>query len=274
MFKGNYNFFEYKYNIVGYNGQDYGSFAQYLYLIISIILLITLLMLLRKSSKEKVLKIIRYTGIFLVLFYIGKTTWESVYDIKLTGRFNTGLLPFDTCSIIMYASLIAGFSKSKLKKYAECWLCTGGVIGGIATMLFLTAFKYYPFLSFGAFYSMIWHFLMVFIGLLILVTKYIDINYSTIINGYLFHLFFSLIIIPIDFIYNYDFMLYLNLGGIPFFEDIATKFTELNMQILNPILMLILYFIAFNIVLIIPLIIKKKTSTSYYSNQDQSIVNL
>ena len=274
MFKGNYNFFEYKYNIVGYNGQDYGSFAQYLYLIISIILLITLLMLLRKSSKEKVLKIIRYTGIFLVLFYIGKTTWESVYDIKLTGRFNTGLLPFDTCSIIMYASLIAGFSKSKLKKYAECWLCTGGVIGGIATMLFLTAFKYYPFLSFGAFYSMIWHFLMVFIGLLILVTNYIDINYSTIINGYLFHLFFSLIIIPIDFIYNYDFMLYLNLGGIPFFEDIATKFTELNMQILNPILMLILYFIAFNIVLIIPLIIKKKTSTSYYSNQDQSIVNL
>ena len=78
MFKGNYNFFEYKYNITGYTGQDYGSFAQYLYLIISAILMITLLIILRKSSREKVLKIIRYVGIFLTIFYISKTTWESV----------------------------------------------------------------------------------------------------------------------------------------------------------------------------------------------------
>ena len=151
MFKGNYNFFEYKYNIIGYTGQDYGGFAQKLYLIISVILMIILLVSLRKSSKEKVLKIIRGISIFLILFYIGKTTWESIYDIKLSGSFNTGLLPLDTCSIPMLAGLIAGFGKGKFKKYAECWLCTGGIVGGFATMLFLNAFKYYPFLSFGAF---------------------------------------------------------------------------------------------------------------------------
>ena len=140
MFRGNYNFFEYKYNIVGYTGQDYGGFAQKLYLIISVILMVILLISLRKSSKEKVLKIIRGISIFLILFYIGKTTWESVYDIKLSGSFNTGLLPFDTCSIPMLAGLIAGFGKGKIKKYAECWLCTGGIVGGFATMLFLNAF--------------------------------------------------------------------------------------------------------------------------------------
>ena len=168
MFTGNYNFFDYKYNIAGYTGQDYGSVAQYIYLGISVVLLVALLVLLRKSSKERVMKIIKGTSIFMIVLYIAKTTWESIYDIKLSGSFNTGLLPLDTCSIIMYAGLLAGFCKGKIGKAASSWLATGGVVGGIATMLYLNAFKYYPFFSFGAFYSMIWHFLMVFLGLLLI----------------------------------------------------------------------------------------------------------
>lgn len=257
MFKGNYNFFDYKYNIPGYTGQDFGGSAQIIYLITSIILITALLIILRKSSKEKVLKIIRITSVFLLLFYIAKTSWESIYDIKITGSFNTGLLPLDTCSIIMLAGLISGFSKGKIKEYADCWLATGGVVGGISNMLFLNAFKYYPFFSFGAFYSMIWHFLMVFLGLLLMITKYINIEYKTIIKGFLFHLVISLIIIPIDFIYNFDFMLYKNLGGVPIFEDIASNLTSKGLQFINPIMMIALYFIAFNIVLIIPITIKK-----------------
>ena len=257
MFKGDYNFFDYKYNINGYSGQDFGGFAQQLYLIVSIFLIVILLILMRNLSKDKVLKIIRIISVFLLIFYIGKTAWESFYDIKLSGSFNTGLLPFDTCSIVMYAGLIAGFAKGKIKKYAECWLTTGGIVGGIAAMLFLNAFKFYPFFSFGGFYSMLWHFLMVFLGLLLIVTNYVEMKYSSIIYGFLFHLGISLIVIPIDFIYNFDFMLYLELGGVPIFEDIASKFSIMHLQFLNPIMMLLLYFIAFNIVFLIPLGIKK-----------------
>ena len=249
MFTGNYNYFDYKYNITGYTGQDYGSVAQYVYLCISVVLLIVLLVLLRKSSKEKVLKIIKGTSIFMIVLYIAKTTWESIYDIKLSGSFNTGLLPLDTCSIIMYAGLLAGFCKGKIGKAASSWLATGGVVGGVATMLYLNAFKYYPFFSFGAFYSMIWHFLMVFLGLLLIVTKYVDIKFSTVLYGFMFHFIISLIVIPLDFIFNWDFMLYLNLGGVPIFEDIASKLTAQNLQFLNPILMLVLYFIAFGIII-------------------------
>ena len=251
MFRGNYHFFDYKYNIVGYTGQDFLAFPQYLYLVISFVIMIILLVRLRKISMEKVHKIIKYISVFLVIFYISKTTWESIYDIEKFGSFNTGLLPFDTCSLIMIAGLISSFSKGKLKKYTDSWLVTGGIIGGLATMFVLNAFKYYPFLSFGAFYSMIWHFLMVFMGLLLIVTGYVNMDYKTVIRGFLFHLVFSLIIIPIDFIFNFDFMMYLNLGGIPFFEGIATYLTSVNLQILNPLLMLSLYFFAFHIPFII-----------------------
>ena len=257
MFRGDYNFFDYKYNITGYNGQDYGGVAQYLYLAVSIVLLIFLLIYFRKSSKAKVLKIIRIISIFLVLFYLGKTTWESIYDIKFEGSFNKWLLPFDACSMIMLAGMISSFAKGKIKKYSDAWIATGSIVGGIATMVHLNAFKYYPFFSFGAFYSMIWHFLMVFIGLILIVTKYVEISYKTVIKGFAFHFGVSIVVILIDFIFDFDFMMYKHLGGIPIFEGIASKLTEKGLIILNPFLMLILYFIAFNIVFMIPLLIKK-----------------
>ena len=257
MFNGNYNFFDYKSNIEGYTGQHFGSIYQYIYLGISIVLLVALLILLRKSSKEKVLKIIRIVSIFMIIFYIGKTTWESIYDIERFKEFNYNLLPFDTCSIIMLAGILSGFGKGKLKDLSTCWLATGCIVGGIANMLFLNAFKFYPFFSFGAFYSMIWHFLMVFIGLLLIVTRYVDMKYKDILKGYLFHLLISIVVIPMNFIFNFDFMLYKDLGGVPFFNGIATNLTANNLQFLNPIMMLIIYFIAFNIIYLITYGIKR-----------------
>jgi len=257
VFRGDYNFFDYKYNIAGYSGQDFGSFPQYLYLGLSLILLIVLLVCLRKSKKEKIQKIIRIVGIFLIVFYIGKTTWESYYDIKLNDGFNYYLLPFDTCSFIMLTGLLSGFCKGKIKEYSDAWIATGCIVGGIANMLFLNAFKYYPFISFGAFYSMLWHFLMVFMGILLIVTNYVPIEFKTACKGFIFHFILSLVVIPIDFIFDFDFMLYKNLGGVPIFENIATNLTNKHLGFINPIMMLCLYFIAFNIIILIAMLVKR-----------------
>ena len=54
MFTGNYGFFDYKYNISGYSGQDYGGLAQYVYLAISVVVLAGLLIALRKTPRERV----------------------------------------------------------------------------------------------------------------------------------------------------------------------------------------------------------------------------
>lgn len=259
MYQGDYNFFDYKYNISGYEGQDYGGIAQYVYAILSIILIIILVSIFRKLSQEKITKIIKYTGIFMILFYLIKTTWESIYDIKLFHNFNIGLLPFDSCSIVMLSLILSGFTKGKLKDISTSWLMTGSIVGGISTLLYLNAFKYYPFLSFGAFYSMIWHFLMIFIGILIIASKYQDFNYHTVLKGFLFHLLISFVVIPIDFIFDFDFMMYHYLGGIPIFEDLATKLTSLNLTFLNPLLMLLLYFVAFNIIYLGYVLIKRIT---------------
>ena len=253
FFTGDYGFFEYKYNIEGYNGQDFGGVPQKTYLAASFVLMTVLLIALRKMSRDSVRKFLRIIGVFMVLFYISKTGWETVYDVRFDGRFNNGLLPLDTCSLIMPAALLAGFGKGKLKKIAEGWLMTGCIVGGFANMLFLNAFKYYPFFSFGAFYSMTWHFLMVFTGLLLYVTDYTEPDYSVVLYGFLFQFAASLIVIPVDFIYDFDFMLYRDLGGVPIFEDVASGLTARGLRFLNPLLMTELYFAAFNLIFFIVL---------------------
>ncbi len=258
MFTGDYGFFDYKYNIPGYSGQDYGGPAQYVYLGVSAVLLVLLLFALRRSSGQRVRRTLGWLGVFLTLFYIGKTAWESYYDITLSGAFNTWLLPFDACSFIMPAGILAGFSKGRVQRAAESWVATGGVVGGIANMLFLRALYYYPFFSFGAMYSMIWHFLMVFMGVLVLVTRRPPLRFSLVLSGFAFHLAASVIVIPIDFIFGFDFMLYRELGGVPFFEGVASSLTERGMGFLNPVLMLALYFAAFTLIWAIAALFKNR----------------
>ncbi len=260
MFRGDYHFFDYKGNIDGYSGQDFGfgGMAQNVYLIVSAVLLVGLLIALRRTRKETVRRIIGCLGIFLTLFYIAKTSWETYYDVQFFGEFNQGLLPLDTCSIIMPAGILAGFAKGKLQRMAECWVATGGIVGGLANMLFLNGLKYYPFFSFGAFYSMIWHLLMVFMGLLVIVTERDRVRFSMVTDGFLLHFIVSAFVIPFDFIRGFDFMLYRDLGGVPFFESVASGFTERGMQFLNPVLMLALYFAAFTLIWLLSAGIKNR----------------
>ena len=258
MFTGNYGFFDYKKNIAGYTGQDYGAFPQYLYLAISVVLLTGLLIAFRKTPKEKVRRFLGALGIFMTLLYIVKTAWESFYDVRFNGSFNFWLMPFDTCSVIMPAAILAGFARGRVQRAAECWIATGGIVGGFATMLFLNAFKFYPFLSFGAFYSMLWHFLMVFAGLLVLVTERPPVRFSIVTNGFLFHAAASVIVIPIDFIWGFDFMLYRDLSGVPFFEGVASRLSGAGLGYLNPVLMLIIYFAVFCVIFLIAAGIKNR----------------
>lgn len=256
MFTGDYGFFDYKYDIPGYSGQDFGGPAQWLYLALSALLIVLLLLALRKAPPERIRRIVGFTGVFLTLLYLGKTCWESVYDIRRSGAFNTYLLPLDSCSIVMPAAILAGFGRGRAQRSAACWLATGGIVGGLGAMVRLNAFRYYPFFSFGAFYSMLWHLLMVLLGLLLAATEPACADERTVRRGFLFHLLFSLIVIPVDFLFGFDFMLYRELGGLPVFEDVAARLRASGLSFLNPLLMLALYLLAFWLVSGLPRLLR------------------
>lgn len=148
-----YRFFDYKYNIVGYHGEHFGSACQTVYLVGTVILAMLLAILLRRVKKETVRRAVGWIGVFMTVLYVVKTLWESHFDVATGRGFNDYLLPFDTCSILMWAAMIAGFCKGWFSDWAQKWLVTLGFVGGFANALFLQALKYYPFFTFGALYS-------------------------------------------------------------------------------------------------------------------------
>ncbi len=242
LFTGDYHFFDYKYDIAGYAGQDAGGMAQALFLVVSLAVLVLLLTLLRKTPEEKARRIVGWLGVFLTALYAGKTIWESCYDIARSGAFNTGLLPLDLCSLIMPAGILTGFGRGKVRQMAAAWVSTGGILGGLATMVQLNALRYYPMLSFGALYSMLWHFLMVFMGALLCVTASSRPGPDRVLHGFRFHLLFSALVIPVDYLYGFDFMFYREMSGLPLLSGVAASLAQHRMALLTPVLMLMVYF--------------------------------
>ena len=247
MFSGNYGFFDYKGSIIGYTGQDYDGYGRLIYLIGSIVLLLVLLIVFRKAKRRTINIYLKVLGITMTCLYLGKTIWESYYDITVGSEhaFNLGILPFDTCSLIMYAGLLAGFAKGKLKKLADSRLITGCLVGGVSNLLFLQALKYYPFWTFGAMYSMFWHFIMVFTALWLLITNYCKLEFETLICASIFHFVFSIPVIIFDYITQFDFMLYYRAGGAPLISMLGDKMNEIHMNWVTTIVMVITYFALF-----------------------------
>ena len=244
MFTG-YSFFDYKYDIPDYNGYDYDHFGRYLFLIIASVTILVAVILLRKMKREHIVTYLKVMAITMTALYITKTTWETIHDIQHDGAFNMYLLPFDTCSMLMFASFFAGFGKGKVQSLGASWLATGGIVGGLSNLLFLQALHYYPFFTFGAFYSMLWHWVMVFTGVLLLVTNFVPSHFSTLLYAFLFHMGFSLIVIPFDYIRDMDFMMYRYAGGIPLIEDLVKPWAENHLNFLVTMVMIVVYFALF-----------------------------
>ncbi|MBQ2494465.1 MAG: YwaF family protein [Bacilli bacterium] len=246
MFSG-YGFFDYKYNIPGYHGQDYDNGGRFLYLGISLGLLAILLTIfaIKKPKKEAIVWYLRISGIAFTLLCIIKTTWESYFDITTGPGFNVYILPLETCSMIMPCAIIAGFAKGKVKDCAEAWLVTGNIVGGISNLLFLRALLYYPFFTFGAMYSMLWHFYMVFTGLFLWITGYVKPKWKLILYAMIPHLAFSVVVIPVNYIWNCDFMLYRTAGGAPLIEDLSITLYSKGIGWLTTPIMVIVYAILF-----------------------------
>jgi len=223
----NYSFFDYKYFIEGYHGEHYGSTYQTVYLIATIAFSLLLSVLLRKTKKETVKSTVGIIGIVVTVLYIAKTLWESHYDVATGRGFNTYLLPFDTCSIVMWAAIIGGFGKGWFADWARKWLCTLGFVGGFSTAMYLYAFKYYPFFTFGAFYSMLWHAAMVFIAWWLLISGTVHMEWSDILRAFGFHAVFSVLPIAINLCVSHmNWMFYDNADDLPLVNVLSAPYTN------------------------------------------------
>lgn len=130
------------------------------------------------KTREDVKKIIK--GCTIVLWILE----AIIISFKLaTGdpKNVNNYVPLYYCSMLLYAGALSSFAKNKLKRVGEVFLATGGIIGGIVFITYpSTSLPMYPMLHIVSIHSFLFHGIMVYLGLLINMTNYIEIKSSDI----------------------------------------------------------------------------------------------
>lgn len=130
-------------------------------------------------NKKDTHKIIRNCTIFIwiceVIIIIFKIS------VRRTKNLNE-YVPLYYCSLLLYAGGLSSFGKGKLKRAGNVFLATGAIVGGLIFILFpSTSLPMYPMIHLVSIYSFIFHGIMIYLGLLINITNYIELEKKDII---------------------------------------------------------------------------------------------
>jgi len=157
-----------------------GLFSMEHFILIAITVVGIIIALKYTVNKKNTKKIIQNCTIFIWIFEIIIMSFK----IAVAGTKNVNnYLPLYYCSILLYAGLLSSFGKGRIKRIGDVFLATGGVIGGIVFLIFpTTSLLTYPMFHLVSMYSFIFHGIMVYLGLLINVTNYIELEKKDIIN--------------------------------------------------------------------------------------------
>ena len=150
------------------------------HLILIIVTLILIIIALRYTvNKKDIKKIIKRCTIFVWIFEV------IIISFKIStggiGHVNNWV-PLYYCSLLLYAGGFSSYGKGRLKRLGDVFLATGGIAGGIIFILFpFTSLPTYPMFHLVSIHSFIYHGVMLYLGLLVNITNYIELEKKDII---------------------------------------------------------------------------------------------
>ncbi len=150
------------------------TIGHFILIVITIIGIIFALKKSVKKSRKEIHRIIKYITIIACILEVIKI----IFSIKQNSfkAVNT-YLPLYYCSILLYAGLLSSFAKGKLKRAGDVILATGTLIGGIVFIIYpSTSLPMYPAFHFLSLHSFLFHGSMVYLGVLLNKTRYVEIK--------------------------------------------------------------------------------------------------
>ncbi len=167
----------------------------------------------RKLKEGTILKMTRIIAIVVTCLETGKIIIQHVNG---EGALIDHWIPLYFCSMFIYATYMAGFGKGIIRDLGKAFIGTGGIIAGLCFLLFpTTSFTMYPLFHYFCLYSMIYHSLMVFLGITYLLNGIEKIEKKSFIYHVVFCTFFCVIAIIVNAIWDTNFMFLKRAGNIP-----------------------------------------------------------
>ena len=167
------NFFTHKDKLAPAEELPGTMFSTLHFIVAGILLAIVIIFAILICKKEKFIKpVFGVLWVMVVVLEIVKIVWESTTGNKVYLEV-TGILPLYPCSIFMYVMPFAIWGKGKFKQMACSYVCTLGLLGALVNFLYpMTVLFRYSIISFSAMHSMIYHAVMLFTCLTMLISKY------------------------------------------------------------------------------------------------------
>ncbi len=126
------------------------------------------------KTKKEVHQIIMQVTIIMCILEIIKIIF-NIHQNSLKAV-NT-YLPLYYCSMLLYAGIFSSFAKGTLKRVGDVFLATGSIVGGIVFIIYpSTSLPMYPFFHFLSIHSFLFHGSMVYLGILVNKTRYIELK--------------------------------------------------------------------------------------------------
>lgn len=189
----------------GYTGEDRMSVKQFLVSGFLLIIIIYFSVYLRSKNKKQVFKVYQIIWFILVPLEIIKITYSSYFDIINGEAFNWGgILPFYTCSMILFFLPVMIWSKNKeLQKYCISFFSTIGIAAGMSNFIYLSTAGFAPIFSFTCFHSYFYHGSLVFVGISLIITKIFVLRWNVIYEAMIPTLIFSIPTTIINYVIYY-----------------------------------------------------------------------
>lgn len=269
-------FFTYKEDLNGYHGQDYMGIGQFAFLGVAVVAIVLLCIFLRKISHKKIDVLLKVLAIAIPVLEVTKIVVETVCDINHGHGFNySGLMPLYTCSLFIYVLPIAAFAKGKVREIALSFLTTMSIFAGLTNFVMAAILQYYPFFNFHTFVSLHFHFWMTFLGVFLISTKYYVPKWKDALIGLIPLFVLSLIVVPVNYIFKFDYMFFYRGDGAPLLPDISKFFANIKILgiSLRPIYTLFVYLIYMIINAIIVGIVRLICFIKHNTESKRSSVN-
>ena len=150
--------------------------GHFILLTLTIICIILALNFIYRKNKEDVYKIIKNLTIIICILEIIKIVF-SIYQSSFADV--NSYVPLYYCSILLYAGILSSFGKGNFKRAGDVCLATGSIIGGIVFLIYpSTSLPMYPAFHFLSIHSFFFHGTMVYLGILINITNYVELKLS------------------------------------------------------------------------------------------------
>lgn len=234
-------FFKFRDDFVGFKSEMMGP-AHIILIIVSLLFMIFMMFIIRKKDEKSMDKFIKISSVAVFIYEAVYVTWEAV-QCSLHGRqfdFQDGL-PIYTCSIFIYALLLAAWTKGIVRESCLAFIATIGTLSGLTGIFRVNGLINYPLCTYGGLFSYFFHYYMLFVGVAIVVSKYYTVKIKSSILSFFPILALSIVVIPIDYILEADYMLLYSGIGAPVMPQLANFLASYNLRPLFTVIMLLTY---------------------------------